>query len=181
MDRGAWQATAHGVTKSWTRLSMRKRSTVSVALKAFLPAEPFVMTVQEETDLLPQSLCPWAWDWAWIASLLLIPSSLPSKNFQLCFMTSDYVISYPSILLCLQVFHYIIHSCISRLSHLTHCPSLQTTPFLIFGEFNIHVDNLFKSQASQFPEPLSSGDTVFHIILASTSIDFIIIKHNIIT
>ena len=24
MDRGAWQATVHGVTKSWTQLSMPK-------------------------------------------------------------------------------------------------------------------------------------------------------------
>ena len=24
IDRGAWQATVHGVTKSWTRLSMHK-------------------------------------------------------------------------------------------------------------------------------------------------------------
>ena len=27
MDRGAWQATVHGVAKSWTRLSMHTRAT----------------------------------------------------------------------------------------------------------------------------------------------------------
>ena len=27
MDRGAWQATAHGVTKSWTRLGVRAQTT----------------------------------------------------------------------------------------------------------------------------------------------------------
>ncbi|CAN0535945.1 unnamed protein product [Rangifer tarandus platyrhynchus] len=58
MDRGARRATAHGVTRSWTLLSMYTHSTVSLALKALLPAEPSVMTVQEKTDSLPQSLCP---------------------------------------------------------------------------------------------------------------------------
>ena len=32
MDRGAWQATVHGVTKSWTRLSMHtdfRRNTIA--------------------------------------------------------------------------------------------------------------------------------------------------------
>ena len=103
----------------------------------------------------------------WIASLLLIPSSLPSKNLQLDVSWHQIILS-PTPQFC-SVYRssttlFILVS--QRLSQLTHCPSLQTIPFLIFGEFNIHVDNLFKSQASQFPEPLSSGDTVFHIILA---------------
>ena len=41
-----------------TRLSMYTHSTVSIAVKALLPKEPYVMTVQEKTDFLPQSSCP---------------------------------------------------------------------------------------------------------------------------
>ena len=32
MDRGAWWATVHGVTKSWTQLSMRTHTTYIVTL-----------------------------------------------------------------------------------------------------------------------------------------------------
>ena len=30
MDRGAWRATVHGVTKSWTQLCLEYRSSVSI-------------------------------------------------------------------------------------------------------------------------------------------------------
>ena len=33
MDRGAWQATAHGVTKSWTRLSTHAHSSSGLQTK----------------------------------------------------------------------------------------------------------------------------------------------------
>lgn len=107
----------------------------------------------------------------WIPSLLLIPFSVPlPKNLQLYISWNQIILSpTPQYCFIYRSSTRLFSLVSQRLSLLAHCLPLQTTPFLIFGDFNIHVDNLFKSLASQFPEPLSSSDTVFHIILAICS------------
>ena len=62
MDRGAWWAAVHGVTKSWTRISMHayKRPHSEMKNKIKIPTlEPRVM---EDIDFTERCLIWWMWD-----------------------------------------------------------------------------------------------------------------------
>ena len=56
-DRGAWQATVHGVTKSWTRLSDTHTHTHTHSALYFLPSYSRQLIIMECSDLGTRQCC----------------------------------------------------------------------------------------------------------------------------
>ena len=87
MDRGAWQATIHRVTKSWTRLK-GQRDSVQVLSQGGLFAMPWTAVCQTS----PSITSSWS-----LLKLMIVESVMPFNHFILCHLLLLLPSIFPSI------------------------------------------------------------------------------------